>query len=403
MSERYRPGAVPDPAPDAARANALRLLYAVVLCHFTAMGLYFAAIQLFVEDELLGSKAAVGISVGAFSITAVLVRPTVGRGIDVRGRKPFLLAGLGALLVSSLGFLGADSVAEVVVLRLVQGISGGCVYTTVAATATDLAPRGKRAAAIARLSLFLYAGFALGPAIAEALIDRVGFEAVWALASGLAVVAMAIVWFVLPESGTDAMAVRKELGPGPRRLLHPAAVAPGIVLATTGMGYASVTGFSSLYARHVGVSAGLLYAVFAGTVIGVRLVSGTLADNRGSVRVALPGMVLTAVGLGTLSALQHPPTAVLGVALFGAGFALVFPALMAFTVDRVDEHERGEVLGSFTAFNDIGSGGGAYLIGAIADAAGFGAAYATPAVLCAAGAVLLAVIGRRPARVPAGR
>ena len=75
----------------------------------------------------------------------------------------------------------------------------------------------------------------------------------------------------------------------------------------------------------------------------------------------------------------------------------------AFTVDRVEEHERGEALGSFTAFNDIGSGGGAYLIGAIADAAGFGAAYATPAVLCAAGAVLLAVMGRRPVPVPADR
>jgi len=381
----------------------LRLLYAVTLCHFTAMGIYFAAIQLYVEDELLGSKAAVGIAVGSFSLTAVLVRPSVGRGIDVRGRKPFLLAGLAALLLSSLGFLVADSVVEVVVLRLVQGVSGGCVYTTVAATATDLAPEGKRAAAIARLSLFLYAGFAIGPAVAEVLIDRVGFDAVWALTVALAVTAVVVVWFLLPETGGQSMARRAAIGRGPRRLVHPAAVGPGLVLATTGMGYASVTGFSSLYARHVGIEAGILYAVFAIVVIGVRLVSGTLADTRGRVEVALPGMILTAVGLGTLSLLQHPPTAVIGVALFGAGFALVFPALMAFTVDRVDDHERGEALGSFTAFMDIGSGGGAYLIGAVADAAGFGAAYATPAVLCAGGAVLLVVIARRPAPVPAGR
>lgn len=67
---------------------------------------------------------------------------------------------------------------------------------------------------------------------------------------------------------------------------------------------------------------------------------------------------------------------------------------------RVPDHERGEVLGSFTAFLDIGMGGGAYLIGAIADAAGFGAAYATPAVLCLVGAALLGVIGRAPAAQP---
>ena len=84
-----------------------------------------------------------------------------------------------------------------------------------------------------------------------------------------------------------------------------------------------------------------------------------------------------------------------GVAAFGAGFALIFPALMAFTVDRVPDHERGEALGSFTAFMDAGSGGGAYLIGAIADAAGFGWAYGTPAMLCVAGAGLLLVLAAR--------
>jgi predicted MFS family arabinose efflux permease len=52
------------------------------------------------------------------------------------------------------------------------------------------------------------------------------------------------------------------------------------------------------------------------------------------------------------------------------------------------------MLGSFTAFLDVGVGGGAYMIGAIADAAGFGAAYATPAVLCLSGAALLGVIAR---------
>ena len=359
------------------------------------MGMYFAAIQLFVEGELGGSKAAVGISVGAFSFTAVLVRPVVGRGVDQRGRKPFLALGLGALLVSCIGFLAAGSVPAVIALRLVQGISGGCVYTTVAAMATDLAPRHQRAAAIARLSLFLYFGFALGPAIAEGLIDRVGYASVWLTSAALAAVALVVAWRVLPESGAESMARRAELGRARRRIVHPAAIAPGVVLMTTGMGYSSVSGFSSLYARHVGMAAAVLYAVFSATVIGVRLVSGTLADRIGRTAVALPGMLLAATGLATLSLLQHPPTAALGVALFGAGFALVFPALMAFTVDRVDDHERGEALGSFTAFMDIGSGGGAYLIGAIADAAGFGAAYGTPAVLCLGGAALLAVIARR--------
>jgi MFS family permease len=364
------------------------------------MGMFFTGIQLFVDDELGGSKAAVGLSVGAFSITAVLVRPAVGRGVDLRGRKPYLYVGLGLLAVSSLGFVFAHSVPAVVGLRLLQGISGACVYTVVASMATDFAPLPKRASAIARMSLFQYAGIALGPTIAAVLIDGVGFTAVWLVAAAFGGVGLALATR-LPESGTDAMARRAELGPGRRRWLHPRAVAPGLVLLAAGIGYASVTGFGSLFARHVGVDEGALYAAFAVTVIGVRLVSGAIADDRGAVGVALPGLVLSSLGLGLLALVQRPVTAFAGVIVFGLGFALVFPALMAFTVGRVPDHERGEALGSFTAFLDVGMGGGAYLIGSIADAAGFRAAYAVPALSCLTGAVLLAVIARPRASLAA--
>lgn len=381
-------------------AHPLRLVYAVTFCQFAAIGMYLTGIQLFVKDELLASEAAVGLAVGAFSITAVLARPIVGRGVDQRGRKPFLYVGLVLLALSSLAFVVADSLAIVIALRLVQGVNGACVYTCVAAMATDLAPPAKRASAIARMSLFQYAGIALGPSMATLLIDHATFAAVWLLACALAVAGLVLA-SQLPESGGQAMAARAELGRTTRRLLHPAAITPGLVLLTGGIGYAAVTGFGSLYARHVGISGGLLYAVFAVTVIGVRIVSGALADARGALGVAVPGLVLSSVGLLTMATLQRPATAAAGVAVFGVGFALVFPALMAFAVGRVPDHERGEVLGSFTAFLDIGMGGGAYLIGAIADAAGFGAAYATPAVLCLCGAALLAIIGRAPAASPA--
>lgn len=385
--------AVPEVSP--AR---VRLLYAATFANFCAFGIYFTAIQLYVEDELRGSRAAVGLAIGSFSISAVLMRSLIGRGIDRRGRKPYLLGSLAILTVSSLGFFMATSLPLVVALRLLQGVAGAGFYTTGAAVATDIAPPDRRATAIAKFSLFLYAGFATGPAIGERIVD-IGFGAAWGLAAGLGAAGFVCI-LLLPETGGTAVARRAELGPAARRLLHPAAIGPGVVLLMTGMGYVSITGFSKLYAREIGLeSAGALYVTFAVTIIGVRLVSGRLADVHGRTAVALPGLVLASLGLGILAFVQTPLAAFPGVAAFGAGFALVFPALMAFTVDRVDDHERGEALGSFTAFMDLGTGAGGYLIGFIADRAGFAAAYATPAALCLVGALLLAHIARTsPAR-----
>jgi len=193
--------------------------------------------------------------------------------------------------------------------------------------------------------------------------------------------------------------------------LHPAAIGPGLVLMTTAVGYTSITAFSSLYAREIGLStSGLLYFVFAVSIIAVRLiVIGGMSDRRGHTVVALPGVAVAGVGLAIMALFPHPATAFVGVAAFGAGFALVFPALMAFTVDRVGDHERGETLGSFTAFMDIGSGGGGFMVGFIADRAGFRWAYGVPALLCLFGFILLASIARRhreevhrhPAALPA--
>ncbi|MBA3302863.1 MAG: MFS transporter [Acidimicrobiia bacterium] len=386
-----------DPLLPASSRRGLRLLYLATLCNFTAFGIYFTAIQLFVEDELAAGRSTVGLAVGAFFVSALLVRTFVGRSIDARGRRPFLLAALALLAATSLGFLAASSVAAVVVLRLVQGLSGGAFYTTAAAVATDLAPPERRASAIARFSLFLYAGFATGPVLAEVVIGSIGFAAVWVLTATLGLVAFGCAW-LLPETGGPSMARRAELGSAPRRLLHPGAIAPGLVLFSAAVGYVSITGFSSLYARSIGLSSsGLLYATFAVVIIGVRLVAGRLADTVGRVAVALPGLLLAAAGLGLLALVQRPVAAFIGVAAFGAGFALIFPALMALTVDRVEDHERGEALGSFTSFMDVGNGGGAYLIGVVADRGGFGAAYATPALLCLGGAVLLARLGRQTA------
>ena len=81
------------------------------------------------EGELDASRASVGLAVGAFSVSALLVRPFVGRGIDARGRRPFLLAALTLLAVTSLGFLVAGAVPAVVALRLLQGVAGGTYYT----------------------------------------------------------------------------------------------------------------------------------------------------------------------------------------------------------------------------------------------------------------------------------
>ena len=370
------------------------LLCGCTLFHFLAMGVFLSSLPLFVSRELGGSKAAVGFAVGCFSLTAVLSRPWVGRRIDRLGRRWFLRVPPLVIAVSAVGLLAAHTLGAVVALRLLQGLAGAAFYTGAATVATDLAPVEQRAEYISRFSLFLYAGFAAGPALGEALVESRSYAWAW-MAAAVSAIAAALVASLLPETrvddsddATDAVAVAG------RRWIHPAALGPGLVLLTIAVGYTAISSFAPLYARSIGMgSSGGLYVTFALTILTVRLVSGRLADNLGRSAIALPGCLVAAAGMLLLAVVAQPLAAYFGVAFFGAGHALIFPALMAHTVDQVPDRERGEALGSFTACFDVGASTGGYLVGWVADHAGFRAAWATPGLLCLVGAaVVLAVV-----------
>lgn len=370
------------------KANAFLRLS--TLFHFLAMGVFLSGLPLLLTRELDSTKAAVGFAVGSFSLTAVATRPFVGRAVDRRGRKAFLVGAPLLIAATAAGLLVAGFYAAVVALRLAQGAAGSAYYTSAATVANDLATPEKRADAISKFSLFLYAGFSIGPALGEWLIVERGFPWAWLTALAFATTAAAF------ASGVPETMTEDDEGERKRRLLHPAALGPGLVLMTVAVGYSAVGSFSPIYARSIGMSSsGVLYITFALSIFVVRLVSGRLADRYGHIAVSFPGLLAGAAGMVLLALVQEPVAAVIGVALFGSAHAMAFPALMALAVDRAPDRERGEVLGSFTACFDVGAASGATLVGAVADRAGFEAGWLVPALLCGVGAAALLVMGRR--------
>lgn len=368
---------------------------------YLSLGALFSATPRYVHDQLGGSKAIAGFSVSIFFVAAIITRPIVGRLVDRHGRRPFLVVPPIVILAVMLGFhLAADlepegtevrSIALLLLLRFVQGVAGSTFYVAAVTASTDLSPPDRRASAVARLSIALYVGFATGPALGEVLLDH-GQAVTWNVLAALLAIGCVIV-ATMPETRGPGDG---DLGPAPGRLIHPAAVLPGLCLLTLGVGYTSITAHSALYARSIGMtSSTLLYVVFAGSILSVRLAAGSLADRVGPARVVFPGIGSLAAGMLVLAFLEAQLTAVVGVALVGVGWALVFPAVIAWLSSIVPDNERGAAVGSVVAFMDVGQGFGGYIVGALADASGFVLAYAFPGVLAIAGAAFMAAAMRR--------
>lgn len=379
------------PTPARLVTPAFAALFAAILAFFTSGGITLPVAARFVDGPLGADAIGVGVGIGAFSIAALLLRPVVGWASDRFGRRPNLLVGGGLTIAALLAHVLVDTLAAFVAVRALYGVGEAFFFVAGLSAISDMAPDERRGEAINLGSLALYLGLAIGPFVGEAALPALGYAGVWLLAAGMAVLATAATLLV-PETSPTIVDRDPADGPRPRgRLFHPAGVLPGLLILCGTFGMAGFFAFVPLHAPEVGLDgAGPVLAMYALIVVVLRIVFAKAPDRIGAPRLSGVALVVTAVGLAVVGLVPSAVGLVLGTAIFAAGVAFVFPALIALAVARVDETERGSVVGTSSAFLDLSFGIAPASLGFIAAATGYGGAFLVGAAVALAGALVIA-------------
>lgn len=372
---------------------------ATTLAYFIADGMTIPVTPLFVRGPLGGNEFSVGLAVGVFAVSAIVLRPWAGRFADRHGRRPLLVAGAALFAVGMIGHLLATTLPMLIGMRLVLGAGEALVFVAALAAISDLAPDERRGEAISFFSLSLYLGLAIGPLISEALLGRDRFWAVWigaALLAGLA----SVVALRVPE--TRSGAVLSEVPPRSRsglwRYIHPAGILPGLVLLSSTVGMGGFFAFVPLYARDLGLDGSrFVFLLFAGIVIAFRSLAPWIPDRLGARRAASVALGLETIGLAVMALWGQPTGLFLGCAIFAGGVSFAFPALSTMAVAAAPRSERGAVLGTFSSALDLAFGVGPVGLGAVATLYGLTGAFLTAGAV-ALGGLLLLVTTRAAAR-----
>src|SRR5687767_8325141 len=120
--------------------------------YFLAVGATLPTVPLFVEGPLGGGSVAVGLTIGTFSLAAVLLRPFTGRLADRRGRRLLIIVGGGIVALSLFGYVPTDSLWVLLVLRLLSGAGEALFYVGTASAINDLARDERRGEAFSYFS-----------------------------------------------------------------------------------------------------------------------------------------------------------------------------------------------------------------------------------------------------------
>jgi MFS family permease len=375
-------------------------VFAVTFSGLLAVGAVLPVLPRYVHGPLDGGNIAVGVVIGSYAVTGLLLRPFAGRLADRRGRKPAVLLGSSLVAVAGFLYLLPLGVAGLIGARLVLGAGEGTVFTAGSAWVVDMAPAERRGRVIGLYGLAVWSGLSVGPLVGELLLHGFGYTAVW-LFAGVSPLIGALIALRLPDPFHPKPEADEH-----HPLIAPEAVRPGAALALASLGYATVVSFVVLHLDQRGVGHGaVVFGVFATMVVLTRLIGGDLPDRVGPTRVAIVAALVEAVGLATMGVAHSLAVAVVGALAMGAAFSLLYPSLSLIVVGRVPETRRGAALGTFTAFFDAGIGFGAPLAGVAAALTDYEGAFlfAAAVAVVSSATIALAVSSRTPTPLVAGR
>jgi MFS family permease len=383
-----------DPAPTSSVYRRLLLpIYAPTLFNSTSLNALLVLVPLYVLDTG-GGAAFAALLIGLRGFGMLLFDLPVGILLARLGDKPVLLCGLVAMSVSAVLFALSTSPWAMSVAALLSGMGSTAWIIGRQSYITDSSKIGERGRAIAVMAGTMRLGSVIGPAVGALVAEMFGFRNAFIVLAVLggcaALLVAAFTHNVRPERpGEIAHLARisnivhshgRVLASGGLASIGLQLMRSGRVLLIPLFGYflgLDITAIGLIVSLSAVVDAALFYPV------------GTVMDRYGRKWTGVPCMVLSALSLALLPAVQGY-SSLLAVSLL-AGFAngLGTGLLLTLGSDLAPADARGEFLGIWRLIGDIGHAGGPLMIGVLIELATLAAAATTVAGIGLTGAAVL--------------
>ena len=299
----------------------------------------------------------------AMAVASFFSAPVLGNLSDAYGRRPVLLASLGALALDYLLLAVAHTLPLVFIGRVLSGIFGGSYAPAMAAVA-DVSTPEDRAKTFGFVSAAFGIGFVLGPALGG-LLGEMGPRAPFYAASAMAAINVLYGLIVFPETLTPerrrAFDWRRANPLGAWQTARAASGMLGVAVVLVLWQIASLVyplTWSFYAIAQLGWSPAMIGLSLAAVGVTIALsqifLTGRAVKRFGERDAATIGLVVAICGFIAYALVQETWQAYACMA-FIAGQSFVQPSLMAMLSRRATPETQGEVQGISSMALGIGS------------------------------------------------
>ncbi len=305
--------------------------------------------------------AVFGLSATVFSITALLAAPQMGKLADRWGRRPVLMIGLAAPVLTRIGLLLAPTEEIFIGIRAVSGaLTAGLIPASLSIIA-DIVPPEQRGRWIGFVNGGSTIGFALGPPLGGWFFDLWGLSVPFYAAALASFCALLIPLFLIPETLPQSPRQPSPDPTGPVQELPKVKISDAIprpygrFLILIALTFCAVVAWRFIEPQfHFFIydTLGWTSALFGACISGYSILStlariglGQLSDRFGRKPILMIGLVVHTAQYVALLTTTSFQWIALGVAGSGLGEGLFMPALNALYLDVVPQEYSARILG----------------------------------------------------------
>jgi MFS family permease len=344
------------------------------------------------------SKSQIGLIMGIHSLMAIFFRPIFGRLVDVKGRKNISLFGI-AFLILVLPFfhLIKDAGFLPIILRALTGIGWGISMTATLTMCSDLAPVERLARSMGIIGVAGLISVALGPVVAEEVINRFGYSALFNTSLGFLFASFLCVSLtrevVRPDNSQHFLKSKSFLNISIITILL-----ISILTIAQGATRGAVVYFIALFGKSIPFDrVGPFFLCFSGAAVLTRLGIGGISDKYGRKQVILPAACIISFNFLLISQLRSLWMFIIAGIIGGFGQGLIFPALTTYIIDILGRENKGLAISLYLAFFDIGMGFGSVFFGWISDLYGYRQMYLLAGIVFFLAALIFTLKAPSPA------
>lgn len=333
-------------------------------------------------EELGGKEAEIGAIMGTIAISAILIRPWIGRAMDDRGRRPVVLFGAVINVVAVAAYLTIDSLGPLLYgIRIVHGLGEAALFSVMFTIAADVVPASRRTEGIAIFGVSGLLPLSMGGLLGDWILANWDYQVLFVVASGISFVAL-LVCLAIPETRPNTEN-RKGDKPGILGVFLDRGLRPLWVL-TLGFtfGITSYFTFLKTYVEEGSIgSVGAFFLAYSVASVALRIFFSWIPERLGLKRTLVPSIMSLVAGIVILGNASSGTQIVIAGVLCGLGHGYIFPIISALVVTRTDAAIRGVAMTLFTALFDVGALVGAPLLGWVIESSGYSSMFSLAAIL----------------------